>query len=50
MHTDIEPQCADQKFSMGEETDSIVVCEYCGRELKSKDKDDHIYAEHGITI
>jgi hypothetical protein len=35
---------------MDEETDSIVICEYCGRELKSKDKDDHIYEEHGITI
>ena len=30
--------------------DSIVVCEYCNKKIKSKDKDEHLYAEHGIAI
>jgi len=27
--------------------DSIVVCEYCNKKIRSKDKDEHLYAEHG---
>jgi hypothetical protein len=30
--------------------DSIVICEYCNSKIKSADKDEHLYAEHGIAI
>ena len=30
--------------------DQPVVCEVCGQRVESKDKDDHLFEAHGITI
>jgi hypothetical protein len=32
------------------ESDSTITCQYCGRKLPSREMDDHLFSEHGVTI
>jgi hypothetical protein len=32
------------------EGDSTITCQYCGRKLPSREMDDHLFSEHGVTI
>jgi hypothetical protein len=31
-------------------SDSVVVCEVCGKKMPSEEKDKHLLEEHGIEI